>query len=125
MKKTLQAGFHDGDDVVRASAACATPAAHVLADVPDVRPPLALIATVAARAGAGTSIRAAVATAVGGLAAASARPRDARVLSPRRAQGANQRRGTARGGGGGEGERGRSRRRLGRRSDAPRWWRRD
>ena len=59
MKKTLQAGFHDGDDVVRASAACATPAAHVLADVPDVRPPLALIATVAAQAGAGTSIRAA------------------------------------------------------------------
>ena len=74
MKKTLQAGFHDGDDVVRASAACATPAAHVLADVPDVRPPLALIATVAAQAGAGTSIRAAVATAVGGLAAASAAP---------------------------------------------------
>ena len=76
MKRTLQAGFHDGDDAVRAAAACAAPASHLLLGLAggalDARTPLGVIASVAEARGTSAHVRAAVATAVGGLAATGA-----------------------------------------------------
>ena len=76
MKRTLQAGFHDADDAVRAAAACAAPASHLLLGLGggalDARTPLGVVASVAEARGTSAFVRTAVATAVGGLAIAGA-----------------------------------------------------
>ena len=77
MKRALQAGFHDADDAVRAAAVSAAPASHLLLGLgaggaQDARTPLGVIAKVAEARSTSARVRASVATAVGGIAAAAA-----------------------------------------------------
>ena len=72
-RRTLSAAVSDKDPGTRAAAACATPAAHLLAaQNVDTQTPLKLVAKLAENAKKEPRVRAAVAVAVGGLAAAGA-----------------------------------------------------
>jgi serine/threonine-protein kinase ATR len=74
MRRTIEAAAGDTDPGVIAAAASATPAAHLLAADTDTSVPLRLLADLAAKAAVAGEhqVRAAVAVAIGGLAAAGA-----------------------------------------------------